>query len=116
MSAVRVRHRPPAFAPAALQPASHPKTARRLPNDLLVKTNIHRRPWRWPPTGLQRDRPRDRACRHTASLSSLAARKATFLLALIWIGSSVAGLLRMRVARLRSCWLTSEPLVMRFVF
>src|SRR5262245_64852376 len=42
----------------------------------------------------------DRACRHTASLSSLAARKATFLLALIWFGSPVAGLRPMRDARL----------------
>src|SRR6266567_3004328 len=27
------------------------------PTTSLVKTNIHRRPWRRPPTGLQRDRP-----------------------------------------------------------
>src|SRR6185295_516717 len=38
----------------------------------------------------------------TASLSSLEARKATFLLALIWIGSPVAGLRPMRAARLRT--------------
>src|SRR5262252_9625524 len=38
----------------------------------------------------------------TASLSSLAARKATFLLALILIGSPVAGLRPMRAARLRT--------------
>jgi hypothetical protein len=38
----------------------------------------------------------------TASLSSLDARKATFLLALILIGSPVAGLRPMRAARLRT--------------
>ena len=38
----------------------------------------------------------------TASLSSLAARNATFLLALILIGSPVAGLRPMRAARLRT--------------
>jgi hypothetical protein len=38
----------------------------------------------------------------TASLSSLAARKATFLLALIWIASPVAGLRPIRAARLRT--------------
>jgi hypothetical protein len=37
-----------------------------------------------------------------ASLSSLAARNATFLLALILIGSPVAGLRPMRAARLRT--------------
>ena len=38
----------------------------------------------------------------TASLSSLLARKATFLLALIWIGSPVAGLRPIRAGRLRT--------------
>src|SRR5258708_40225767 len=38
----------------------------------------------------------------TASLSSLEARKATFLLALIWIGSPVGGLRPIRAARLRT--------------
>ena len=66
------------------------------------KANIRRQP-RWPPTdakevparqGVQDDQ--------TASLSSFAARKATFLLALIWIGSPVAGLRPMRAARLRT--------------
>ena len=38
----------------------------------------------------------------TASFNSLEARKATFLLALIWIGSPVAGLRPMRAARLRT--------------
>jgi hypothetical protein len=37
--------------------------------------------------------------RQTASFNSLAARNATFLLALIWIGSPVAGLRPMRAAR-----------------
>ena len=36
---------------------------------------------------------------YTASLSSLAARNATFLLALIWMGSPVAGLRPIRAAR-----------------
>src|SRR6516162_1471843 len=46
----------------------------------------------------------------TASLSSLAARKATFLLALILIGSPVAGLRPMRAARLRT-WRMPRPLM-----
>src|SRR5262249_59609395 len=29
----------------------------KVPNDIVGQKNIHRRPWRWPPTGLQRDRP-----------------------------------------------------------
>src|SRR5204862_7121416 len=44
----------------------------------------------------------------TASFSSLAARKATFLLALIWISSPVAGLRPLRAARLRT-WRMPRP-------
>jgi hypothetical protein len=40
--------------------------------------------------------------RQTDSFNSLEARKATFLLALIWIASPVAGLRPMRAARLRT--------------
>jgi len=40
--------------------------------------------------------------RQIDSLSSFEARKATFLLALIWIASPVAGLRPMRAARLRT--------------
>src|SRR4051812_2768506 len=40
---------------------------------------------------------------YTASFNSFAARKATFLLALILIGSPVAGLRPMRAGRLRTC-------------
>src|ERR1043165_8948379 len=52
----------------------------------------------------------------TASLSSFAARKATFLLALILIGSPVAGLRPMRAARLRTCRMPSPPIRMRSPF
>src|SRR3954452_7805519 len=45
---------------------------------------------------------------YTASLSSLAARNATFLLALIWMASPVAGLRPMRAARLRT-WRMPRP-------
>src|SRR6266576_6276895 len=40
MSAVRVRHRPPAFAPEAIRQASHPLIARRLTN-AIVGQNEH---------------------------------------------------------------------------
>ena len=48
--------------------------------------------------------PEGPACdlRQTDSFNSLEARKATFLLALIWIASPVAGLRPMRAARLRT--------------
>ena len=48
--------------------------------------------------------PEGSACdlRQTDSFNSLEARKATFLLALIWIASPVAGLRPMRAARLRT--------------
>src|ERR1700676_2182614 len=52
----------------------------------------------------------------TASLSSLAARKATFLLALIWIASPVAGLRPMRAARLRTCRMPRPTMRMRSPF
>ena len=45
----------------------------------------------------------------TASLSSLLARKATFLLALIWIGSPVSGLRPMQAARFLTCRGFSMP-------
>src|ERR1700692_4766905 len=51
-----------------------------------------------------------------ASLSSLEARKATFLLALIWMASPVAGLRPMRAARLRTCKMPSPPMRMRSPF
>src|SRR5215470_14620537 len=57
-----------------------------------------------------------RGPRQTASLSSLAARKATFLLALIWIGSPVAGLRPMRAARLRTWRMPRPPMRMRSPF
>ena len=44
-----------------------------------------------------------------ASFSSFEARKATFLLALIWIASPVAGLQPMRAARLRTCRMPRPP-------
>src|SRR5438874_889377 len=50
---------------------------------------------------------------YTASFRSLAARKATFLLALILIGSPVAGLRPMRAGRLRTCRTPSPPIRMR---
>src|SRR5262249_20574712 len=52
----------------------------------------------------------------TASLSSLAARNATFRLALILIGSPVAGLRPMRAARLRTTRMPSPPIRMRSPF
>ena len=52
----------------------------------------------------------------TASLSSLAARKATFLLALIWIASPVAGLRPMRAARLRTCRIPRPTMRIRSPF
>src|ERR1700676_2865505 len=109
MSAVRVRHRPPAFAAKQRKAArrsfsegglvkfrsfagmpafdregcpskpEHPSAAIRSAADLMKRV-------------VQKRCPQTRACRHTDSLSSFAARKATFLLALIWIGSPVAGL------------------------
>src|SRR4051812_48423057 len=48
---------------------------------------------------------------YTASFNSLATRKATFLLALILIGSPVAGLRPMRAARFRT-WSTPRPLIL----
>src|ERR1700730_9644429 len=52
----------------------------------------------------------------TASLRSLAARNATFLLALILIGSPVAGLRPMRAARLRTCRMPRPAMRMRSPF
>src|SRR6476660_1088383 len=52
----------------------------------------------------------------TASLRSFEARKATFLLALILIGSPVAGLRPMRAARLRTCRMPRPPMRMRSPF
>src|ERR1043166_9385047 len=52
----------------------------------------------------------------TDSLSSLAARKATFLEALIWMGAPVAGLRPMRAARLRTTRMPSPPMRMRSPF
>src|SRR6266568_2782483 len=52
----------------------------------------------------------------TASLSSFAARKATFLLALMWMVSPVAGLRPSRAARLRTCRMPSPPMRMRSPF
>src|SRR5262245_25157477 len=57
-----------------------------------------------------------RLWRQTASFSSLAARKATFLLALILIGSPVAGLRPMRAARLRTCRMPRPLMRMRSPF
>src|SRR5499425_3000642 len=54
--------------------------------------------------------------RQIDSLSSLAARKATFLLALIWIGSPVAGLRPIRAARLRTTRMPRPPMRMRSPF
>src|SRR6478752_9973879 len=51
-----------------------------------------------------------------AILSSLVTRKATFLLALIWIGSPVAGLRPMRAARFRTCRLPSPAIFTRSRF
>src|SRR5262249_16919938 len=82
----------------------------------LIKTNTRRRLWCSPPTRGKRSARYDRACRQTASLSSLAARKATFLLALIWIGSPVAGLRPMRAARLRTPRMPRAPMRMRSPF
>src|SRR5260370_30600385 len=114
MSAVRVRHRPPAFAPGAVRLASHPYNCAKVDQRYRwsKRTSIG---------GLGAGRRRDckgtarndRACRHTASLSSLAARKATFLLALIWIGSPLAGLRPLRAARLPPTRLPRPPDPMR---
>src|SRR6266700_2978271 len=52
----------------------------------------------------------------TASLSSFAARNATFLLALMWMVSPVAGLRPSRAARLRTCRMPSPPMRMRSPF
>src|SRR5215213_9495642 len=60
--------------------------------------------------------PDNRDRDQTASLSSLAARNATFLLALILIGSPVAGLRPMRAARLRTCRMPRPPMRMRSPF
>ena len=104
MSAVRVRHRPPAFAregrasqgEAGLQP-------RRLGKPLRNAQTQNGRP------GVYRSQPADIFPggsglneTQTDSFNSLEARKATFLLALIWIASPVAGLRPMRAARLRT--------------
>src|SRR5262245_25503208 len=51
-----------------------------------------------------------------ASFNSFEARKATFLLALIWIGSPVAGLRPMRAARLRTCRMPRPTMRMRSPF
>src|SRR5947199_2608565 len=56
------------------------------------------------------------AALQTASLSSLAARNATFLLALILIGSPVAGLRPIRAARWRTCRMPSPPMRKRLPF
>src|SRR5215468_1793884 len=61
-------------------------------------------------------RPPPQPMSYTASLSSLAARKATFLLALILIGSPVAGLRPMRAARLRTCRMPRPLMRMRSPF
>ena len=51
-----------------------------------------------------------------ASFSSFEARKATFLLALIWMASPVAGLRPMRAARLRTCRMPRPPMRIRSPF
>src|SRR3984893_16014200 len=61
-------------------------------------------------------RSRGSAKGQTASFNSLEARKATFLLALIWIGSPVAGLRPMRAARLRTCRMPKPTMRMRSPF
>src|SRR6202165_4024743 len=58
----------------------------------------------------------ENASYQTASLSFLAARKATFLLALMWIASPVAGLRPMRAARLRTCRMPRPTMRMRSPF
>src|SRR5437016_2225162 len=57
-----------------------------------------------------------RASAQTASLSSFAARNATFLLALILIGSPVAGLRPIRAARWRTCRMPSPTRRRRLPF
>src|SRR5947208_866120 len=57
-----------------------------------------------------------RASAQTASLRSLDARNATFLLALILIGSPVAGLRPMRAARWRTCRMPSPTIRRRLPF
>src|SRR6516164_3254351 len=58
MSAVRVRHRPPAFAPATLRPASRYLIAcEGSSTSALIKTNIGRRLWCSPPTRGKKERP-----------------------------------------------------------
>src|SRR5262249_23404348 len=68
------------------------------------------------PTGpglFESNKPRGERKDQIASFNSLAARKATFLLALIWIGSPVAGLRPMRAARLRTCRMPRPTMRMR---
>ena len=107
MSAVRVRHRPRPlrlrrFGRQASLIALETCGAQRTP-----KTNPSAA-WRRPPTDAKA-----LVSRQTDSLSSLAGRKATFLLALIWIGSPVAGLRPMRAARLRTTRMPRPPMRMR---
>src|SRR3979409_1818452 len=59
---------------------------------------------------------KNRIAAYTASFNSLVARKATFLLALILIGSPVAGLRPLRAARVRTTRMPSPPMRMRSAF
>src|SRR5689334_3395016 len=77
-----------------------------------IRDKHYRRPL-WPPTESPNIKLRGYI---TASLSSLAARKATFLLALMWMVSPVAGLRPSRAARLRTWRMPSPPMRIRSPF
>jgi hypothetical protein len=82
---------------ATLAPPPSRPEGRQEPHDLIPSS------WGFSRVGfrlLRRDAPSNPASPgQIASLSSLAGRKAIFLLALIWIGSPVAGLRPIRAAR-----------------
>src|SRR6202048_1048902 len=120
MSAVRVRHRP--LQPTKLHRRRFAADPNRLGGNKLSQTyrlslalaQTSKIPEDGSPSsGLP---PSSSSDSQTDSLSSLAARNATFLLALIWMGSPVAGLRPMRAARLRTCRMPSPPMRMRSPF
>src|SRR5690242_199137 len=105
MSAVRVRHRPPTLRGAArAQAGTRQGPPRRIHFETKLTGAARRvfarrqaigRRKRMADDGrlaLPSSGVRTQRCCQIASLSSLEARKATFLLALIWMASPVAGL------------------------
>ena len=81
-----------------------------LPADV---DDVHKCKGADPRAGSLARQPSDGVQAQTASFRSLAARKATFLLALILMASPVAGLRPMRAGRLRTCRMPRPPMRMR---